>query len=109
MATNWFGGAATSQSGESALSGGESRLVIGLGGCGRVVEVVEFGADLVGVGVVEFVEDGQGLLPGVPPRLSSPRVAAARRPTGRLRRPNRTRPFLTRPTGTSTLSSALTG
>jgi hypothetical protein len=38
--------------------GGECRLVIGLGGCGRVVEVVEFGADLVGVGVVEFVEDG---------------------------------------------------
>src|SRR5439155_10510145 len=33
-------------------------------GSGRwLVEVVEFGADGVGVGVVELVEDGQGLLP----------------------------------------------
>jgi hypothetical protein len=39
-----------------------SRWLIGMGGG---VEGSELGADLVGVGVVEVVEDGQGLLPGV--------------------------------------------
>src|SRR5262249_50636735 len=46
-------------------SGGNGRLparrLVGMGGG---VDGGEFGADLVGVGVLEFVEDGQGLLPG---------------------------------------------
>jgi hypothetical protein len=36
--------------------------VVGFGGCGRVVEV-KFGADLVGVGVSKFIENGRRLLP----------------------------------------------
>jgi hypothetical protein len=36
-------------------------LTVGRG----LVEVGELGADLVGVGVVELVEDGQGLPPGI--------------------------------------------
>src|SRR5215813_3935414 len=42
--------------------GSLARCLVGMGGG---VEGGEFGADLLGVGVVELVEDGQGLLPGV--------------------------------------------
>ena len=42
-------------------TGGRRSLLFGAGG----VDGGEFGADGVGVGVVEVGEDGQGLLPGI--------------------------------------------